>query len=540
MTLSSQVIQLNISDIISSKNQPRKIFDTTALDTLCESISKYGIIQPLIVRKINDKYEIVSGERRYRAAKKIGMLTVPALVGEFNDVECMELSLVENLQNKSLNPLEEGKAFKKILDTSNMSIEDLEKNTSVSKDRIQEKIKLLDLDKEVQKALLKNDISESHAKLLLKLDLTKQVEVLNKIINDKLTVKETNDYINSILNEGVNKMNSNMSSALNSLNIDSKPSNVFNDEINVIEKRNDNMNNNQNMFFGGNFQSLENQSVNMNTQPNNNINQNQQMGLNNQVGSMINIPTPSFATGPVPTPNSYVEPTPIVPPTPVDMPSMTYQTPIMPGQGINESAPQEQPIPVNPFMNLENYNSTSQPTPQPAPMPENNQFMATPQPTVNMEQPVSFMEPPVSTPEPTNQFASSVPPVNPFATQPMQPEMNPAPVQTAPIPENSQFMATPQPTVNAEPSMPFMEQHTSVPEPTPMPELNNNNTVPNPFAMPEPTPTATQPTMTEVQLDNAISEVRMSVKNLENRGITVKLVENDLGTSYQIVVEIQK
>lgn len=544
MTLSSQVIQLNISDIISSKNQPRKIFDTTALDTLCESISKYGIIQPLIVRKINDKYEIVSGERRYRAAKKIGMLTVPALVGEFNDVECMELSLVENLQNKSLNPLEEGKAFKKILDTSNMSIEDLEKNTSVSKDRIQEKIKLLDLDKEVQKALLKNDISESHAKLLLKLDLVKQVEVLNKIINDKLTVKETNDYINSILNEGVNEMNSNMSSALNSLNIDSKPSNIFNDEINVIEKRNDNMNNNQNMFFGSNFQSLENQSVNMNTQPNNNINQNQQMGLNNQVGSMINIPTPSFATSSVPTPNSYVEPTPIVPPTPVDMPSMTYQTPIMPVQGINESAPQEQPIPVNPFMNLENYNSTPQPTPQPAPMPENNQFMATPQPTVNMEQPVSFMEPPVSTPEPTNQFASSVPPVNPFATQPMQPEMNPAPVQTAPIPENSQFMATPQPTVNAEPSMPFMEQHTSVPEPTPMPELNNNNnnnnTVPNPFATPGQTSAAPQPTMTEVQLDNAISEVRMAVKNLENRGITVKLVENDLGTSYQIVVEIQK
>ena len=70
MTLSSQVIQLNISDIVSSKNQPRKIFDATALDTLCESISKYGIIQPLIVRKINDKYEIVSGERRYRAAKK--------------------------------------------------------------------------------------------------------------------------------------------------------------------------------------------------------------------------------------------------------------------------------------------------------------------------------------------------------------------------------------------------------------------------------------------------------------------------------------
>lgn len=537
MTLSSQVIKLNISDIISSKNQPRKIFDATALDTLCESISKYGIIQPLIVRKINDKYEIVSGERRYRAAKKIGMLTVPALIGEFNDVECMELSLVENLQNKSLNPLEEGKTFKKILDTSNMSIEDLEKNTSVSKDRIQEKIKLLDLDKEVQKSLLKNDISESHAKLLLKLDLTKQVEALNKIINDKLTVKETNDYINSILNEGVNKMNSNMSSALNSLNIDSKPSNVFNDKINVIEKRNNNMNNNQNMFFGGNFQSLENQSVNMNTQPNNNINQNQQIGLNNQVRSMINIPTPSFATGPVPTPNSYVEPTPIVPPTPVDMPNMSYQTPIMPGQGINESAPQEQPIPVNPFMNLETFNTAPQPTSQPVQAPEN---MATPQPTVNMEQPVSFMEPPVSTTEQTNQFASLVPPVNPFATQPMQPEMNPAPVKTAPIPENNQFMATSQPTVNAEPSMPFIEQTTSAPEPTPMPELNNNNTVHNPFAMPEKTPAVQQPTMTEVQLDNAISEVRMAVKNLENRGITVKLVENDLGTSYQIVVEIQK
>ena len=536
MTLSSQVIQLNISDIISSKNQPRKIFDTTALDTLCESISKYGIIQPLIVRKINDKYEIVSGERRYRAAKKIGMLTVPALVGEFNDVECMELSLVENLQNKSLNPLEEGKAFKKILDTSNMSIEDLEKNTSVSKDRIQEKIKLLDLDKEVQKALLKNDISESHAKLLIKLDLTKQVEVLNKIINDKLTVKETNDYINSILKEEVNEMNSNMSSALNSLNIDSKPSNVFNDEINVIEKRNNNMNNNQNMFFGSNFQSLENQSVNMNTQPNNNINQNQQMGLNNnQVGSMINIPTPSFATGPVPTPNSYVEPTPIVPPTPVDMPSMTYQTPIMPSQESHESAPQEQPIPVNPFMNLENISSAPQPTPQPVQVPENNQFMATPQPAVNMEQPVPFMEPPVSTPEPTNQFASSLPPVNPFATQPMQPEMNPAPVQSTsmPEPENNPFVATPQPTVNIEQPVSITGTPISTPEPTTTP-------TPNPFAMPKQTSTAMPSTMTDVQLDNAISEVRMAVKNLENRGVTVKLVENDLGTSYQIVVEIQK
>ncbi len=530
MTLSSQVIQLNISDILSNKNQPRKIFDSNALDTLCESINKYGIIQPLIVRKINDKYEIVSGERRYRAAKKNGMLTVPALVGEFNDVECMELSLVENLQNKSLNPLEEGKAFKKILDTSNMTIEDLEKNTSVSKDRIQEKIKLLDLDKEVQKALLKNDISESHAKLLLKLDLTKQIEVLNKIIKDKLPVKETSDYINSILKNEVNEMNSNMSSALSNLNIDSKPSNIFNDEINVIEKRNDNMNNNQNMFFGSNFQSLENQSVNMNTQTNNNINQNQQVGINsNQVGSMINIPTPSFATSPIPAPNSYVEPTPVVPPTPVDVPSMTYQTPIMPNQESHETAPQEQPIPVNPFMNLENYNSAPQPEPQPVSAPENNQFMASPQQASSIEQPISNQEL-------NNQFTNPVPPVNPFATQSMT---NTAPTQTPSVLENNPFMSTPQPAVNTGQSMPFMEQPANTSTPTSMPELNNN-IVPNPFASPVQSMPTAQQTMTDVQLDNAISEVRMAVKNLENRGVKVKLVENDLGTSYQIVVEIQK
>ena len=544
MTLSSQVIQLNISDIVSSKNQPRKIFDATALDTLCESISKYGIIQPLIVRKINDKYEIVSGERRYRAAKKNGMSNVPALVGEFSDVECMELSLVENIQNKSLNPLEEGKAYKKIMDTSNMSIEELEKNTSVPKDIIQEKIKLLDLDKEVQKALLKNDISEPHAKLLLKLDSTKQVEVLNKILNDKLTVKETSDYINSILKEEVNEMNSNMSSALNNLNIDSKPSNIFNDEINVIEKRNDNMNNNnQTMFFGNNLQSLENQSVNMNTQPTNNINQNQQMGLNNnQVGSMINIPTPSFATGPVPTPNSYVEPTPIIPPTPLDIPNIPFQTPIMATQESHESTPQEQPIPVNPFMNLENVSPAPQSTPQSVPVPENNQFMANPQPAVNKEQPVSVMEQPVSNPEPINQFTNPVPPVvNPFAAQPMQPEMNPTPVQPISMhkPENNQFVATPQPTVNVEQPVSITGTPISNSEPTPMPETTTTST-PNPFAMPEQTPTTIPSTMTDVQLDNAISEVRMAVKNLENRGITVKLVENDLGTSYQIVVEIQK
>lgn len=520
MTLSSQVIQLNVSDMISSKNQPRKIFDTTALDTLCESIKNYGIIQPLIVRKINDKYEIVSGERRYRAAQKNGMLTVPALVGEFNDIECMEISLVENIQNKSLNPLEEGKAYKKILETSTMTVEELEKNTSVSKERIQEKIKLLDLDKEVQKSLLKSDISESHAKLLLKVDSTKQVEILNDIINNKLTVKETNDYINSILKGDSDEMNSNMSTALNNLNIDSKPSNVFNDEINVIKKRDDNMNNNQNMFFKNNFQSLENQTVNMNTQPNSNINQSMPLN-NNQVGSMINIPTPSFETNVMPTPNSYVEP------TPVDIPSVPYQAPITLGQENSEPINQGQPIPVNPFMNLETLSTNVQPAPQPTPVLENNQFSAPQQPVVNIEQPLPFMEMPASNPEPANQFTNVVPPVNPFANQQVQPEINPVTIQ--PTPQIIEEVHEIQNPINNFPT----------PEPAPMTGMNIEQT-PNPFAIPEQTPAPAMNPMTNIQLDNAISEVRMAVKNLENRGVIVKLVENDLGTSYQIVVEIQK
>lgn len=537
MTLSSQVIQLNITDIVSNKNQPRKIFDSVSLDTLCESIEKYGIIQPLIVRKQNDKYEIVSGERRYRAAKKIGLSTVPALVGDLTDIECMELSLVENIQNKSLNPLEEGKTYKKILDTSNISVEELEKNIGISKDKIIEKIKLLDLDKEVQKALLKNDISESHAKLLLKVtDLTDQVNVLNKIISDKLTVKETNDYINNKIKEEVDSMNSSMSSALNNLNLNSEPSNVFNDKISVIEERNDNMNNNQNMFFGNNFQSLENQAVNMNTQPNNvtNPQPNQQNVLNStpvSTGPMINIPTPSFGVNPTPSVNAFVEPTPIVPPTPVDVPNMTYETPITPVNSVMPSvsesvmAPKEQSAPINPFMNLDNL-SVEQPTP--APKLDSNPFM-TESPIPNVaETPVEMSNPttPINNFEVPSQPMNNMPGVNPFMNQEVQPEPTMPNFQNIPHTEEVIY-ASPMAT-NINPQEPMMQSFSSMPE---------VNTTPAPFTAPASAPT---PTMNNIQLDNAISEVRMAVKNLENRGVIVKLVENDLGASYQIIVEIQK
>ena len=194
-----KIYYINVDDILPNRFQPRLAFDEKELNELANSILKYGIIQPIVLRKIRDKYEIIAGERRYKAACLAGLKTVPAIINNTDDNTSAEIALLENLQRKNLTVIEEAQSYKKLMDKG-FTQEDIANKLGVSQSSIANKLRLLNLPKEVRDALLYNQISERHARSLLSLnneDLQKSL--LNKIINDKLTVKQTEDELSMLL-----------------------------------------------------------------------------------------------------------------------------------------------------------------------------------------------------------------------------------------------------------------------------------------------------------------------------------------------------
>ena len=194
-----KIYYIPIDDILPNRFQPRLAFDEKELNELANSILKYGVIQPIVLRKISDKYEIIAGERRYKAACLAGLKTIPAIINNTDDNTSAEIALLENIQRKNLTVIEEAQSYKKLLDRG-FTQEDIANKLGVSQSSIANKIRLLNLPKEVRDALLYNQISERHARCLLTLnneDLQKSV--LNRIVNEKLTVKQTEDVINELL-----------------------------------------------------------------------------------------------------------------------------------------------------------------------------------------------------------------------------------------------------------------------------------------------------------------------------------------------------
>ena len=185
-----KVYQVPVELVTPNRFQPRLAFDDEGLSELATSIKEHGIIQPLVLRKINDKYEIIAGERRYRAALKVGLKTIPAILTEISDEESAELAIVENLQRKNLTPIEEARSFKSLLDKGYLTQEQLANKIGISQSSVANKLRLLNLTEEVQDALLQGRISERHARSLLSVPKEKQVEWLNKIINERLTVRQ--------------------------------------------------------------------------------------------------------------------------------------------------------------------------------------------------------------------------------------------------------------------------------------------------------------------------------------------------------------
>lgn len=190
---------ISIEEIVPNRFQPRQIFGEKELNELADSIKEHGIIQPLIVRPLGDKYEIIAGERRYKAASIAGLYNVPVIVLEKDDNESAELAIIENIQRKDLTPIEEAKSYQKLLNRG-LTQEEIAKKLGIAQPTVANKLRLLSLPDEVQEALLNTRISERHARALLKLEnVSDQLNLLNRIINEKLNVKQTEEEINKIL-----------------------------------------------------------------------------------------------------------------------------------------------------------------------------------------------------------------------------------------------------------------------------------------------------------------------------------------------------
>lgn len=191
---------MKISMIEPNREQPRKKFDEDALQELSESIKQYGILQPLLVSNKKDYYEIVAGERRWRAAKMAGLKEVPVVVKEFSTQEIVEISLIENIQREDLNPVEEAMAYKRLIDEFHLKQDEIADRVSKSRTAVTNSMRLLKLDPRVQQMMVDEMISAGHARAILAIsDPEQQYNAAMKVFDEKLSVRETEKLVKSIL-----------------------------------------------------------------------------------------------------------------------------------------------------------------------------------------------------------------------------------------------------------------------------------------------------------------------------------------------------
>lgn len=190
-TPKDEVKELDITELRVNPYQPRQIFDDNALKELAFSIKEHGVIQPIIAKKSIKGYEIVAGERRFRASKLVGLKTIPAIIRDFNDEQMIEIALLENLQRENLNAIEEAEAYKAMLDKLGLTQEELGKKVGKSRSHITNMLGLLRLPKDVQELVNEKKLSMAHARVLSKIEDEKLIESLaNKVVNENISVHE--------------------------------------------------------------------------------------------------------------------------------------------------------------------------------------------------------------------------------------------------------------------------------------------------------------------------------------------------------------
>ena len=191
--------KVKLSKIGPREDQPRKQFDEDSLAELAESIKQFGVIQPLVVQEKNGFYEIIAGERRWRAAKMAGLKEVPVIIKKYTDLEIMEISLIENIQRENLNPIEEALAYKKLLNEFHLKQDEVAERVSKSRAAVTNSMRLLKLDERVQQMLIDDMLSTGHARALLGIeDPELQVNIAARVFDEKLSVREVEKLVKKI------------------------------------------------------------------------------------------------------------------------------------------------------------------------------------------------------------------------------------------------------------------------------------------------------------------------------------------------------
>ena len=484
MNMEGQVIQVNIDDIIPNRFQPRIAFDEKALNELASSIKEHGIIQPLVLRKLGKKYEIIAGERRYKAATLAGLQTVPAVISNIDDNKSAEVALVENIQRRDLTPIEEARSYKNLLDKGYLTQEQLAKKMGLSQSAISNKLRLLNLDNSIQQALLDNKISERHARSLLTLtDKEEQKKWLDKIIKERLTVKQLDEALKKDGNDDTGDV----------------PLVNLTPNIEEIKEQATDLNSNKPKNIANMLVSEDTMTEYSNNLPNNNTNV--QPNIENELG---NQPSLESATNTLDDLNNSVSPF---------------------NDIINTSNPMnnQEVLNVAPPTNNKFFNQLED---EPAAMTNLNPFAATSifaidnTPSNNEVEvfdvnPTPAVEQPPQQNQEQPQILNNDLSFNNINNDPIS-ELNLNNKFFQPIQDNSQ---------NIEPLPNSMSTNNQASEVNPMDYVDNlNNT----------------PTNNSYSLVDGINEVRELVNNLNNKGLNVKIDEADLDASYQINISISK
>lgn len=237
MKSGEQMMKINMVE--PNRDQPRKKFEEDALLELADSIKQFGVLQPLLVRKRKDYYEIIAGERRWRAAKMAGVKEVPVIIKDYTEQEIVEIGLIENIQRENLNPIEEAMAFKKLLEEFNLKQDEVAERVSKSRTAVTNSMRLLKLDERVQEMIVDDMISTGHARALLAIDdKEQQYDLANKIFDEKLSVRETEKLVKEIKNPKKPKMKKKVENEFVYTDLENCMKEVMGTKVNISSKGN--------------------------------------------------------------------------------------------------------------------------------------------------------------------------------------------------------------------------------------------------------------------------------------------------------------
>lgn len=232
-------MMVKINQVEPNRDQPRREFDEDSLMELADSIKQFGILQPLIVQRKKDYYEIIAGERRWRAAKLAGIKEVPVIVKEYTDQEIVEISLIENIQRENLNPIEEAMAYKRLLEEFSLKQDEVAERVSKSRTAVTNSMRLLKLSERVQQMIIDDMISTGHARALLAIDDEEQQYILaNKIFDEKLSVRETEKLVKALKNPKKEVKKQKLEHTFVYQNIEEQMKNIIGTKVSVNAKAN--------------------------------------------------------------------------------------------------------------------------------------------------------------------------------------------------------------------------------------------------------------------------------------------------------------